>query len=49
VLNFVRHDYLFFCAKEDMSGYHNFARTLQQHNRNAQAYQKALNSQKIFR
>ena len=49
VLNFVRHDYLFFCAKEDMSGYHNFARTLQQHNRNAQAYQKALNSQKIYR
>jgi len=49
VLNFVNHDYLFFCAKEDMSGYHNFARTLQQHNRNAQAYQKELNRQKIFR
>ena len=49
VLNFVKHDYLFFCAKEDMSGFHNFARTLQQHNRNAQAYQKELNRQKIYR
>ena len=49
VLNYNRHDYLFFCAKDDFSGYHNFARTLQQHNRNAQAYQKALNHQKIFK
>ena len=49
VLNYNKHDYLFFCAKDDFSGYHNFARTLQQHNRNAQAYQKALNSMKIFR
>ena len=49
VLNYGKHDYLFFCAKEDMSGYHNFARTLQQHSRNAQAYQKALNSKRIYR
>jgi len=49
VLNYSRHDYLFFCAKEDFSGYHNFARTLQQHSRNAQAYQKALNDLKIFK
>ena len=49
VLNYTKHDYLFFCAKEDFSGYHNFARTLQQHNRNAQAYQKALNNLKIFK
>jgi len=48
-LNYSKHDYLFFCAKEDMSGYHNFARTLQQHTRNAQAYQKALNSMRIYR
>ena len=48
VLNYEKHDYLFFCAKEDFSGYHNFARTLQQHNRNAQAYQKALNNMRIF-
>ena len=49
VLNYAKHDYLFFCAKDDFSGYHNFAKTLQQHNRNAQAYQRALNQQRIFR
>ena len=49
VLDYEKHDYLFFCAKEDFSGYHNFARTLQQHNRNAQAYQRALNNLRIYR
>ena len=49
VLNYVKHDYLFFCAREDFSGYHNFASTLQQHSRNAQAYQRALNNLRIFR
>jgi UPF0755 protein len=49
VLNFVKHDYLFFCAKDDLSGYHNFARTLEQHNRYARAYQKALNKLKIYK
>ncbi|MDR1172138.1 MAG: endolytic transglycosylase MltG [Bacteroidales bacterium] len=49
VLNYVRHDYLFFCAKDDLSGYHNFARTLEQHNKYAQAYQKALNKLKIYK
>lgn len=42
VLNYQRHDYLYFCAKEDFSGYHNFARTLEQHNVNASKYQRAL-------
>ena len=42
VLNYTRHDYLYFCAREDFSGYHNFARTLVQHNKNAQRYQQAL-------
>lgn len=49
VLNHSKHDYLFFCAKDDFSGFHSFAKTLQQHNRNAQAYQSALNQMKIFR
>jgi UPF0755 protein len=44
VLNYKKHDYMFFCAKADMSGYHAFARTLAEHNRNAGAYQKALNA-----
>lgn len=43
VLNYENHNYLYFCAKPDFSGYHNFARTLTQHNINARKYQRALN------
>jgi UPF0755 protein len=49
VLKYERHDYLYFCAKEDFSGYHNFANTLDQHNKNARSYQKALNRRKILK
>jgi len=49
VLDYDRHDYLYFCAKEDFSGYHNFARTLDQHNKNARSYQKALNRRNILK
>ncbi len=49
VLQFEKHNYLYFCAKSDFSGYHTFARTLAQHNRNAQAYQRALNKNRIYR
>lgn len=49
VLNAQEHDYLFFAAKEDFSGYHRFARTLSEHNRNARLYQNALNQRRIFR
>ena len=38
VLNVEDHNYMFFCARGDGSGYHNFARTLKQHNRNATIY-----------
>lgn len=41
------HDYLFFCAKEDFSGYHNFAATYKQHKLNAKRYHKALNERGI--
>ncbi|MBQ4280334.1 MAG: endolytic transglycosylase MltG [Rikenellaceae bacterium] len=44
VLSPEAHDYLYFCARDDFSGYHNFARTLAEHNRNAQAYARALDS-----
>jgi UPF0755 protein len=49
VLQYERHDYVYFCAKEDFSGYHNFARTLDQHNKNARSYQKALNRRNILK
>lgn len=47
VLNFEEHHYYYFCAREDFSGYHNFARTLAEHNRNAARYQQALNQRGI--
>lgn len=43
VLNYQKHDYMFFCAKEDFSGYHNFATTPNEHYRNADKYKNALN------
>lgn len=49
VLNAEQHDYFFFAAKADFSGYHNFSRTLAEHNRYAAQYQKELDKRKIFR
>lgn len=49
VLNYSEHDYIFFCAKEDFSGYSNFAVTYREHQKNARKYQKALNDKKIYR
>ncbi|REG78498.1 endolytic transglycosylase MltG [Algoriphagus antarcticus] len=48
VLNSEDHEYLYFCAKEDFSGYHSFATNLAQHNANARRYQAALNAAKIY-
>ena len=49
VLNHQEHRYLYFCAREDFSGYHVFAKTLKEHNRNAERFQRALNKEKIYR
>jgi UPF0755 protein len=49
VLQYEKNDYIYFCAKEDFSGYHSFARTLDQHNKNARSYQKALNRRNILK
>ena len=42
VLNYQKHEYIYMCAKEDFSGYHNFTSSLAQHNSNARKYQRAL-------
>jgi UPF0755 protein len=47
-LNAPTTNYIYFCAKEDFSGSHNFASTLDAHNRNATKFQRALNKRKIF-
>lgn len=49
VLNYSQHEYLFFCAREDFSGYSNFACTYEQHLVNARKYQSELNRRNIKR
>lgn len=49
VLNYQHHDFIFMCAKEDFSGYHNFSKTNAQHNIYAQRYRNELNKRKIYR
>ena len=47
VLNHQSHNYIFMCAKEDFSGYHNFATNLSEHLANAKKFQAALNARNI--
>jgi len=49
VLNYEQHNYYYFCAKDDMSGYHVFENTLSKHNLNARKYHNALNRARIYR
>ncbi|MCK0125519.1 endolytic transglycosylase MltG [Gelidibacter sp. F2691] len=49
VLNFEKHDYLYFVADVTNFGYHKFAKTLAQHNVNRQEYVRWINQQGVNR
>lgn len=49
VLNYSKHNYTYFCAKADFSGYSNFTNDYKVHMKNAAAYQEALNKKGIKR
>ena len=48
VLNYVDHNYYYFVAKADFSGYHSFSRTYNEHINKAKKYQQKLNQKKIY-
>ena len=47
VLNYSKHNFMYFCAKEDFSGYHSFASSYDKHLLNARRFQKALDRRGI--
>ena len=47
VLNHQNHNYIYMCAKEDFSGYHNFSDNIKDHRANAKRFQQALNERNI--
>jgi UPF0755 protein len=49
VLNYDKSEYMFFCARDDLSGYHVFAKTNKGHSKNAKKYREALNRMKIYK
>ncbi len=48
VLDYDQHNYLYFCAKEDFSGYHVFSTNLRDHLIQARKYQNALNQANVY-
>ncbi|MFC6997786.1 endolytic transglycosylase MltG [Rufibacter roseus] len=49
VLDPEEHDYIYFCAKADFSGYHAFATNEAEHRANARQFHAALNARKIMK
>ena len=49
VLNAERHSYLYFVADVERPGYHNFSKTLSEHNKKRKAYTEWLNDRNIRR
>lgn len=47
VLNYERSEYLYFCARPEFDGRHNFARTLREHNANSRKYSEQLRRKNI--
>ncbi len=49
VLNPEKNNYIYFCASVERFGYHEFAATLQEHNKNAKKYSDWINAQGVKR
>lgn len=48
ILDSKPHDYIYMCAREDFSGYHNFASTYAEHQANARRYKRELDRRGIY-
>lgn len=49
VLNYNRHNFLYFCAKPSLNGYSDYSETYEQHQKYADAYQKEMDKRGIRR
>ena len=49
VLNYKKHNYYYMCASVEKIGFHEFANSLAQHNRNAAKYQRWISNRGINR
>ena len=49
VLNYEKHDYLYFVVSPSKPGYHLFSKSLNKHNENKKKYTRWLNKNKIYR